>query len=272
MTVGDEPLFSVVIPTHDRSDLLGLAVRSVLAQSVQDFEIVVVDDGGFSKPPVIDDARVRMISQERGGAGKARNTGVHAARGKFITFLDDDDEFTPDRLDQAVEGLRFAPIALCWKAGLQRGDLRWTRRLYGDCSGIMLESPIPQVGSAAIRRDLVLPMDEWMRASEDLEWWLRMGQVATVHTVQRVGYLIRDHDGERLTDGVAIRLEERLRVLQMHRDYFRDYPAAAAFQWRRAAGFAQTLGLKRRAVRYYATSVRVSPRTAIRHAVLTRGR
>ena len=94
--------FSVVIPVYNRADLVGVALRSVLAQSEQDFEIVVVDDGSQDDPePVvkaIGDPRIVFLRQENKGGGAARNTGIDAARGRFIAFLDSDDRYLPHHL------------------------------------------------------------------------------------------------------------------------------------------------------------------------------
>jgi glycosyltransferase involved in cell wall biosynthesis len=97
------PLFSVVIPVYNRADVVGDAIRSVLAQSCQDFEIVVVDDGSHDNPrPVVEtfsDPRIRFHAQVNGGGGSARNAGIDLARGKFVAFLDSDDVYLPTHLE-----------------------------------------------------------------------------------------------------------------------------------------------------------------------------
>jgi len=121
------PFFSVVIPVHNRADDLGCALRSVLSQSEQDFEIVVVDDGSVDNPgKTVDDAgdqRIRYWRQENRGGGAARNAGVDLARGRFIAFLDSDDHFLPEHLanmrrllENTHETAGYAPIRV------QRGE------------------------------------------------------------------------------------------------------------------------------------------------------
>jgi glycosyltransferase involved in cell wall biosynthesis len=96
------PLFSVVLPVYDRAALLGRALGSVLAQTVQDFEIVVVDDGSNDNPlrvvEAIGDPRIIFVRQENRGGGAARNTGIDKARGRFVAFLDSDDRYLPHHL------------------------------------------------------------------------------------------------------------------------------------------------------------------------------
>ena len=93
------PLFSVVIPVYNRAAALKHASESVLAQSCQDFEIVVVDDGSSDNPQAGDDPRVRLTRQQNRGASAARNNGIDLAQGKFIAFLDSDDRFLPHHLE-----------------------------------------------------------------------------------------------------------------------------------------------------------------------------
>jgi glycosyltransferase involved in cell wall biosynthesis len=96
------PFFSVIIPVYNRAAALRRAIESVRAQSSQDFEIVVVDDGSRDDPrAVVDgfgDARIHFLSRPNGGGGKARNTAIDHARGRFIAPLDSDDIFLPHHL------------------------------------------------------------------------------------------------------------------------------------------------------------------------------
>ena len=107
------PFFSVVIPVYNRAAMLGEALRSVLAQSEQDFEIVVVDDGSTDNPSrtieALADPRTVFVRQENRGGGAARNTGIDKARGRFIAFLDSDDTFLPHHLAVMRKLLETAP-------------------------------------------------------------------------------------------------------------------------------------------------------------------
>jgi len=96
------PFFSVVIPVYNRADALRTALASVLAQTEQDFEIVVVDDGSADDPKATADSfadpRIRFHRQANSGGGAARNAGIDLARGKLIAFLDSDDVYLPHHL------------------------------------------------------------------------------------------------------------------------------------------------------------------------------
>ena len=104
---------SVIIPLYNKAEHIARTLNSVLAQSFHDFEVIVVDDGSTdSGPDVIikyDDPRVRMMRQENAGPGAARNAGLKAAKGKYVVFLDADDELMLDFLQASISHLKDHP-------------------------------------------------------------------------------------------------------------------------------------------------------------------
>ena len=100
----------VIIPTNNRPDLLPRAIRSVLMQTHQDFEIIVVDDGQKISAEqtvlALADSRIRYEHNERSlGGGGSRNKGAALAVGEYLAFLDDDDEWFPAKLEKQVQAL-----------------------------------------------------------------------------------------------------------------------------------------------------------------------
>jgi glycosyltransferase involved in cell wall biosynthesis len=97
------PHFSVIIPVHNQAAPLSAAIRSVLSQTCQDFEIIVVDDGSADDPASIvtgfDDPRIRVLHQRHQGSSAARNAGIDAACGRFIAPLEAGDIFLPHHLE-----------------------------------------------------------------------------------------------------------------------------------------------------------------------------
>ncbi len=98
-------MISVVIPAYNRAHTLSNALQSVLAQSYQDFEIIIVDDastdGTISLLKQYADPRIRSLAHSTNqGAGAARNTGIKQAKGEWIAFLDSDDEWTEKKLER----------------------------------------------------------------------------------------------------------------------------------------------------------------------------
>jgi glycosyltransferase involved in cell wall biosynthesis len=99
------PKVSIILPTFNRADTIMRAVRSVQAQSFQDWELIVVDDGSTDNTAALlagIDSRVTLISQENHGVTEAKNTGIRAGSGDYFAFLDSDDEFMPHHLELCV--------------------------------------------------------------------------------------------------------------------------------------------------------------------------
>jgi len=106
------PRVSIVIPTYNRERLIGATLDSVMAQTFQDFEVVVVDDGstdGTAELVRAYGARVRYLYQPNQGQGAARNTGLRAARGELVAFLDSDDLWEPNKLALQLAALADRP-------------------------------------------------------------------------------------------------------------------------------------------------------------------
>jgi glycosyltransferase involved in cell wall biosynthesis/radical SAM superfamily enzyme YgiQ (UPF0313 family) len=98
------PLVSVIVPTHNRQEMLATAISSILSQTMRSFEIIVINDAGTDVLPVLQKfegkGNIRYIAHETNrGLAAARNTGIQAARGKYIAYLDDDDTFYPNHLE-----------------------------------------------------------------------------------------------------------------------------------------------------------------------------
>ena len=113
MTSGKtNPRVSVIIPTYNRGWTLQAAMDSVLAQTYLDFELIVVDDGSSDDTAEILAAygpEVKRIRQANAGVSAARNTGIRAARGELVAFLDSDDRWLPDKLKVQVDFFAVRP-------------------------------------------------------------------------------------------------------------------------------------------------------------------
>jgi glycosyltransferase involved in cell wall biosynthesis len=180
---------SVIIPAYNQGRYLGAAIRSVLEQTRQDFEIIVVDDGStdgtYSVAHAFADPRVRYVYQENRGLSAARNTGIRHATGEFLSFLDSDDQFLPRNLEllrDAFEGdpdlgLAAGQAVLIDEQG-QPLDKVYDRRPPEKGPEWLLGNPLA-VDSILLRRswiDTVGPFDETLRAYEDWDLWLRLAR------------------------------------------------------------------------------------------------
>jgi len=183
------PFFSVVIPVYNRAHSLGAAVASVRAQSFQDFEIVVVDDGSQDNPrAVIDrlnDPRIRFIRQINAGGGAARNTGIDNALGRFIAFLDSDDVFLPahleamhNLLDGTQDLVGYARVRV--DRGQGRVFLKPPRALGADenmAEYLLCDRGFTPTSTLAVPRGIaaLVRFDEHLKAAEDTDFAIRLG-------------------------------------------------------------------------------------------------
>lgn len=171
---------SVIIPVHNGEKYLAEAIQTVLDQSLGAQEIVVIDDGSTDHSGAIAaqfSAPVRVLRQERGGTAAARNTGLAAATGSFIAFLDADDLWPKDRL--ALQVRHLLPDSVCFgavgkmKTFVEEDAPAWVADRLAE--RLALE-PVGHITSALIRRDAfdsVGPFDETLRLGEALDWWQR---------------------------------------------------------------------------------------------------
>ncbi|HEV8125166.1 MAG TPA: glycosyltransferase family 2 protein [Gemmatimonadales bacterium] len=245
------PTFSVIVTSYNRPALLREALASVLAQTRPDFECIVVDDASPTPPVVPSDPRFKLVRRAcNGGPAASRNTGLEHATGQYITFLDDDDLFVPERLELALGGLARAPIALCWSRFVDR-TVRRRLMLRGNVHDVILNQGVPSLGATTLRAECVLQFDERFFAVQDADWWLRISRDIPVWTTERFGYLVRKHPGVRHRNDAPARIRGSLLLLEKHAAYFSAHPRAAAAWWTRAGILARRLGdyaLARRAL------------------------
>jgi len=180
---------SVIIPAYNQGHYLEGCVQSVLNQSYQDFEVIIVDDGSTDRTKEIgtsfSDSRVHYIYQSNKGLSGARNTGIKKARGKYITYLDSDDQFLPKKLEVLVDKLENEP-----DLGLVAGEAIIIDE-QGKKLGEVFDAPPPEdplqfimgnplhVGSILIRAEWqskVGYFDESLRSYEDWDMWLRLAK------------------------------------------------------------------------------------------------
>jgi glycosyltransferase involved in cell wall biosynthesis len=245
------PQFSVIIPTYNREHLLTEAIRSVLDQTIQDFEIIVVNDGG-KVPTVPADPRIRILTKANGGPASARNGGIRAAQGRYVTFLDDDDLYTPARLALGLKVMRGTDLTACSKNYRTPASQDLERFLNG--SGF-------HAGQLTIERTVCPLFDEseaLRPGSEDLEWMIRLLPIG-INTIDEVGYVRRSHPGPQLTDDLRLVGDGRVALFRIQEDYFRAHPEMVAYQWKWTAASALRQGRRGLARRYFWRAFRAVP-------------
>ncbi|MBI4845848.1 MAG: glycosyltransferase [Candidatus Omnitrophica bacterium] len=182
------PYFSIIIPTYNRSDFLKKAVASVLNQSFKDFELIIIDDGSEDETEsfirTINDPRLKYIKQPHQGVSFSRNSGVKAATGSFICFLDSDDWFKPDKLKKTYDYIKRYPeykIFHTEEIWYRNKELLTQKTIHKKPDGYVFKNALKlcciSISTAAISREIFTQIgmfDENLPACEDYDFWLRV--------------------------------------------------------------------------------------------------
>lgn len=206
------PAVTVIIPFHNRLGWLLLSVRSVLAQTFVDLELILVDDGSDNSPDFLqkfEDPRIRYVRQENKGPAAARNLGISIAQGKYIAFLDSDDLFLPDKIEkqflimeehQSV-GLSHSSYSRIDKRGekidvVQSGkSSSW---LYPEIiCGCAIATPTVMVRSKILAE---FQFDESIMLGEDILLWIQIARVSEIIGIDEPLTQVRIHGENAILD------------------------------------------------------------------------
>ncbi|MBH1939368.1 glycosyltransferase family 2 protein [Mobilitalea sibirica] len=192
---------SVVIPTHNRANLIEKAIKSVQNQTYPVREIIIVSDGSVDGTDEIvnqlmnEDSRIQLISYHPGRNGNyARNCGIKAATGEYIAFLDDDDEWFPEKIQKQVEIIKIDQEVGLVCTGIENIYIEENSSyLYipaesGDLSQkILIRNYVGSTSTVLVKSELLKLcgfFDEQLYARQDYDLWIRICQVTKVGVVK----------------------------------------------------------------------------------------
>lgn len=194
-----KPFFSVIMPTYNRGPFLKIALSSVLAQTFDDYEIIIIDDGSTDKTREMVKSltaagrkarKIKYLYQQNKGPSAARNLGVRHAKGNFICFLDSDDRYREDKLKITREYIKKYPqykVFHTEEIWYKNGALLPQKIYHKKPSGFVFENSVKicciGMSTSVVRKDIFTEIgffDEKLPACEDYDFWLR---VASKHYV-----------------------------------------------------------------------------------------
>lgn len=217
-----DPFFSVVIPTYNRAGFIRNAIISVLNQSFEDFEVIVVDDGSTDNTEqvvkLIPDGRIRYAKKQNAERGAARNFGANMARGLFVNFFDSDDLLYPSHLETAYRFLKAHNVELChlgYDVKNEEGRLRRSMQHIGSIQNEILSGNVLSCNGVFVKREIILQNpfneDRGLSSLEDWELWIRLSARYSFTHVPKITSTIIDHDSRSVVTGQATTIETKLK-------------------------------------------------------------
>jgi glycosyltransferase involved in cell wall biosynthesis len=276
----DKPLVSVVIATYNMADFLPLAIQSVIAQTYQNIEVLIVDDGSTdgsadAVAPFLADPRVRYQKQGNGGQAVAKNRGIRESKGDYVAFLDADDLWTPDKLEAQIPlfsaseavGIVYSAFAYIDERGNQLP--RVSGRLYRGCvCGPLLISNFVGFGTSVVKRDCFERLGlfkESLQMGIDYDLWLRFSTRYEFDYVSRPLLYYREWPGQMSRNWRS----RYLSGIEIMKNFLHEFPGAvdertAAEAWAHTySGFGYCVrgsgSGRREALEYYLRALRHKP-------------
>jgi glycosyltransferase involved in cell wall biosynthesis len=221
------PKVSVIIPTYNSASYVVEAVDSVLAQTYQDFEILVIDDGSTDNTADVIkkyDGRVRYIPQHNGGVAAARNNGIAESKGEYIAFLDADDTWFPSKLELQMAAIaERADARLCYSAflsvtadlkpiGIRRSE-RWGTALEDLLlHGNVIGSICTVIAEASLLKSSG-GFDRALSQCADWDMWVRLAAKSEFAYIDEPLVTYRQHDSN-MSRNAPLLEKDSLRVLE----------------------------------------------------------
>jgi glycosyltransferase involved in cell wall biosynthesis len=289
------PVVSVVLPTFQRPDLLPRAIASVQAQSLSDWELIVVDDndpGSEARRATASwmqayatDARVRYLAHDANrGGGAARNTGIEAARADLVAFLDDDDAWHPDKLERQVRFLARSSerVALVYgrmevEDGASGASSLWpTDGVSHGLRQLLRRNTIGSTSCVVCRRAALLEVgmfDATLPSKQDIDLYVRLAERFEIGFVDGVLLTRHVHGGRSIGKDLGGTILAHRLFFEKHRAHIVRYPEVLHHRLSSWGGLLAAAGRHREArpVLWAAWRVRPFDRRTLGHLAVAYG-
>jgi glycosyltransferase involved in cell wall biosynthesis len=223
-------LITVVLPTFNRAHLISLCVDSLLLQTYQNWELIIVDDGSEDETATVikryTDARIRYIYQENAERSAARNNGIEHAKGEWICFLDSDDEYQPNHLRELakfIEDIKPSPGLIATGITTQQEEAGKRKEFLNLNNHILQEigSKFLIPSQVCVHRSILenVRFDVRFRLWEDTHLWLRIAAQYPVYQMEEYTVIQHIHEQGTVVQGMKkIRLKEVVQYIAAVQD------------------------------------------------------
>ena len=233
------PIVSIIMPCLNGERHIQATIDSVLAQTFNDFELIVVDNGSTDRTPEIlssvDDPRLRVLSLPERGVSRARNLGLLEARGAFIAFLDSDDTWSAtflEKMHMALISDSKAVLAYCGWQNLGLPGLRGEPFIPPDYenpgkTAALLEGCRWPIHACLTRHTAIVEAGRFntqLTIAEDYLLWMEVSALGSITRVPEVLAQYRHHNGVQATHNLALAALDTFRAKQM---FLRQHPQIA---------------------------------------------
>lgn len=244
------PAVSIIVPTYNRPHSLPVTLDSIAKQTFRDFEVIVINDGGNSAAEIIKDFSnkfcVNYIEHETNkGLSAARNTGIRAARGKYIAYLDDDDIYYPDHLETLVGFLEGSDYFIAFTDAYRSNIIEKKGKIIEvkkdipysqdfDYEQIFIDNIMPVL--CVVHQKSCLEkagfFDENLKCSEDWDMWIRISINYKLFHIKKVTcQFISRKDGASMTSASVVpKWESRAIIYSKYINITKNIPNVVATQ------------------------------------------
>ena len=223
-------LFSIVIPTYNRSNQVVKLLDSILLQEYKSFEIIVVDDGSTDnteeniKTCFAGNSQIKYFKQDNRERAAARNYGANLARGQYVNFFDSDDFMYPNHIAAAfslIEELDSPEIiAFAYECKMPNGEIIYTKHYPSNLNSLLIQGNHLSCNSVFLRKDIALQFpfnaDRKLSVFEDWELWLRLASRFKFNVSSEITSVIINHEGRSVLSVNKEHLINRGRLLYMY--------------------------------------------------------
>jgi len=274
------PKVSIIIPTYNRAELLPRTIKSVLNQTLKDFELIIVDDGSTDNTKEVveeiqkKDKRIRYIRLDKNSGAPAhpKNVGIQNAKGDYIAFLDDDDEWLPEKLEKQIELFKNSQKKNLGFVGCntlvidEQKNKKYEykmpkyknvfQRLFG-------ANFIRSLGNVIVKRNVFREVglfDENLKYADDTDMWIRIAQKYDFDFVNESLFKYHWHGGNIMkTLGNLKRIRDPEYILIKHKNLYRKYHKAYSIRLRNIGTVYLLNNDLKNARKYFIKAVKVDP-------------